>query len=156
MVNTATCRCCAQDALEVLLDLGPQPICSHFLTAPAAAARRHPLVFARCTACGQLQLSNPAPADLLRSPHPWVSYIEPEGHLDRLVEELCALPGANSLWNVGAVTYKDASTLERLRKHGWQRLWQLDPAEDLDMDAGASDLGLVQEQLTPERARRAA
>ena len=155
-MTTATCRCCAQDALEVLLDLGSQPICSHFLTEANAAAPRHPLVFARCAACGQLQLRDPAPVALLCSPHAWLSYIEPEGHLDRLTEALCGLPDAGPHWRVGGVTYKDASMLERLRERGWERLWQLDPAADLDIAEGAADLALIQERLTPERARRAA
>lgn len=155
-MTTATCRCCAQNALEVLLDLGPQPICSHFLSEANAVAPRHPLVFARCLACGQLQLSDPAPVPLLCSPHAWLSYIEPEGHLDRLTEILCALPNAGPHWRVGGVTYKDTSTLERLRKRGWDRLWQLAPAADLDIAEGATDLALIQERLTPERARLAA
>lgn len=139
-----------------MLNLGNQPICSHFLPTPNAKAPTHPLVFARCRACGQLQLSEPAPVAMLRSPHSWIKYIEPEGHLDRLTEELSALPGAGPMWRVGAVTYKDASMLDRFRKRGWDRLWQLDPATDLDVPDGSGYLALIQERLTPERARRIA
>lgn len=149
------CRCCA-GSLDLVLDLGPQPICSHFLAAATEQAARHPLALARCARCGQLQIRDPAPVSLLRSPHSWISYIEPEGHLDRLVDELCALPGAGPAWRVGGVTYKDASTLERLKKRGWTKLWQLDPATDLGITDGGADLALVQEQLTPARARQAA
>ncbi len=154
MLNQS-CRCCT-GALEVLLDLGDQPICSHFQASATESVARHPLALAQCRACGQLQIQDPAPVKLLRSPHNWVSYIEPEGHLDRLVDELCALPGAGPQWRVGGVTYKDHSTLERLRQRGWNSLWQLDPAADLEIEDGAADLAVIQELLTPERARRAA
>ena len=150
-----TCRCCA-GGLEILLDLGNQPICSHFQATAAESVARHPLALAQCRDCGQLQIQDPAPVKLLRSPHSWVSYIEPEGHLDRMVDELCALPGAGPQWRVGGVTYKDQSTLERLRQRGWKSLWQLDLTADLEIADGAADLAVIQEQLTPERARRAA
>lgn len=150
-----TCRCCS-GALEILLDLGDQPICSHFQASATESVARHPLALAQCRTCGQLQIQDPAPLKLLRSPHAWVSYIEPEGHLDRLADELCALPGAGPQWRVGGVTYKDQSTLERLRKRGWNLLWQLDPASDLEITDGSADLAVIQSQLTPERARRAA
>ncbi|MEY3775468.1 MAG: hypothetical protein RLZZ129_2248 [Verrucomicrobiota bacterium] len=150
-----TCRCCA-GALEILLDLGDQPICSHFQASASESVACHPLALAQCRACGQLQIQDPAPVKLLRSPHAWVSYIEPEGHLDRLVDELCALPGSGPQWRVGGLTYKDQSTLERLRKRGWNSLWQLDPAADLEITDGSADLAVIQEQLTLERARRAA
>jgi len=103
--------------------------------------------------CGQLQLLNPAPAALLRSPHSWISYIEPEGHLDSVADEICSLPGARNDWRVGAVTYKDASTLARLHRRGWTNTWQLDPASDLGITDGSVDLAIIQDQLTVERAR---
>ena len=154
-MRNLTCRCCA-GALEVLLDLGPQPVCSHFKSQPGELSAHHPLALAQCTRCGQLQIEDPAPVALLRSPHAWVSYIEPEGHLDQLVDELCALPNADPQWRVGGVTYKDQSTLERLRQRGWHNLWQLDLATDLEISDGSTDLAVIQERLTLERARRAA
>ena len=114
-MRNLTCRCCA-GALEVLLDLGLQPVCSHFKSQAGELSAHHPLALAQCTRCGQLQIEDPAPVALLRSPHAWVSYIEPEGHLDQLVDELCSLPNADPQWRVGGVTYKDQSTLERLRE----------------------------------------
>ena len=150
------CRCCLEGALEVVVDFGLQPICSHFSPSASGPGPRHPLVLAWCVRCGQLQLQDPPPVALLRPPHPWITYIEPEGHLDRLVEELCALPGAGPQWRVGGVTYKDASTLERFRRRGWSNLWQLDPVTDLGIAPGANDLATLQEALTVDRTRRAA
>jgi cupin fold WbuC family metalloprotein len=155
-MTSKPCRCCGESALETILDLGPQPICSHLLGDAASSAARHPLALARCLRCGQIQLLDPAPVSLLRSPHPWLTYIEPEGHLDKLVEELIARPGAGPHWRVSGVTYKDASTLARFQQQGWTQCWQLDPAQDLDIADGTTDLAIVQAQLTPERARRAA
>ena len=154
-MSNLTCRCCP-GAVEVLLDLGMQPVCSHFKSQADEPAAHHPLALAQCTRCGQLQIQDPAPVALLRCPHAWVSYIEPEGHLDQLVDELCALPNAHPQWRVGGVTYKDQSTLERLRQRGWNNLWQVDPTTDLEISDGATDLAVIQERLTPERARRAA
>jgi cupin fold WbuC family metalloprotein len=154
-MENLTCRCCA-GTLEVLLDLGAQPICSHFKAHAGEKDKTHPLALAQCTGCGQLQIQDPAPVALLRSPHSWVSYIEPEGHLDQLVEELCAQPNAGPHWRVGGVTYKDDSTLERLRKRGWQNLCSLDLVADLEITDGATDLAVIQEHLTRERARRIA
>lgn len=139
-----------------MLDLGPQPICSHFQADMRKSGNWHPLALARCLRCGQLQVQDPAPVSLLRSPHPWISYIEPEGHLDTLVDELCRLPGAGPQWRVAGVSYKDASTIERLQRRGWTKHWLLDPFEDLDIPDGVADLATIQEQLTPERAKNAA
>ena len=67
-------------------------------------------------------------------PHDWITYNEPEGHLDELVDTLMALPGVGPGAVAGGVSFKDDSTLARLERKGLQT-WRLDLHEDL----GVSD-----------------
>ena len=49
----------------------------------------------QCSDCGLIQLVNPAPAKELLPPYDWITYSEPEGHLDDLVDKITSLSGIN-------------------------------------------------------------
>ncbi len=145
------CRMCRAPAPSLLLDLGPQPISSHFLTDPARGELAYPLSLGQCTACGLVQLLDHPRASEVRPLFEWIRYNEPEDHLDRMTDAIVSLPGLRADSIICGVTYKDDSTLRRLRERGWQNQWRVDPSSDLGI-SGHAELETIQEKLTPAAA----
>ncbi len=147
------CFLCRSDQLAPLLDLGPQPISNRFLRTPTEREERFPIALRQCEACGLVQIDSPVPAGALIPPYDWVTYNEPEKHLDELVDILVALPGVGAGSVAGGVSFKDDSTLARLERQGLQT-WRLDLREDLGVSESRSGHGVetIQDRLTPEVA----
>ena len=113
---TATCLTCQKDAVRVLLDFGPQPPSNRFECASEQNAETHPLVVGQCDACGLVQLVTPMAPGTVLPRFDWLTYNEPEGHLDDLVARLCELPGVNPEARIVGLTYKDDTTLQRFNR----------------------------------------
>jgi len=147
------CSLCRSDELAPLLDLGLQPVSNRFLRTPNEREDRFPIALRQCAACGLVQIDEPVPARALVPPHDWITYNEPEGHLDELVDTLMALPGVGPGAVAGGVSFKDDSTLARLERKGLQT-WRLDLHEDLGVSERRSGHGVetIQDRLTPEVA----
>ena len=148
----ARCISCGTPSVEVLMDLGPQPPSNRFLRPDEASEARHPLVLGQCQACALLQLIRPMPLEMVKSRFEWLTYNEPEGHLDRLVERLAGLPELNPKASILGITYKDDSTLKRFGGLGFARTRRLDPAVDLGIEDQRASLETIQAALTPARA----
>lgn len=144
------CRICGSAETEAVLDLGLQPVSSHFAVAPGAATTQHSLAVGVCRNCGVVQLARPFPYADLVPPYDWISYREPEGHLDAVTAALRSLPSLPPDARVAGVSFKDATTIDRLHAHGLTRTWTLDAAQDLGGASGGVES--VQALLTPERA----
>jgi SAM-dependent methyltransferase len=144
------CRICRSADTEIVLDLGLQPVSSHFGLAPGGPAVRHPLALGVCRSCGTVQLAQPFPYADLIPPFDWITYREPEGHLDAATAAIRALPGLPANARVAGLSFKDNTTLDRLRDLGLTRTWSLDPARDLGANGGGVET--VQAMLTPQRA----
>jgi len=146
------CLVCQSDQVEMLLDLGPQAVSSHFTRTPNTSVVEHDLALALCKLCGVVQLANPFPyRDLIR-PYDWITYREPETHLDAVVDRICRLPGISESSVVAGITFKDRTTLDRLRNRGFSRVWSLDVRDDLGATDANADIESVQALLTPEKA----
>src|SRR5690242_17643270 len=109
MPAPSSCRGCAAKAVRVLVDFGPQPPSNRFERPDAPNAETHPLVAGQCAACGLIQLIDPMPPAMARSRFDWLTYNEPEGHLDDLAARLLRLPGVGPGSRVIGLTYKDDS-----------------------------------------------
>src|ERR1044071_5918601 len=103
--KTYICHSCRQNSVAEVLDCGSQPICNRFLVAATAPEATFPLVIGQCESCGPVQISQPTPAAELRPRFDWISYNEPEGHLDTLVAELAGMPRITRKSAVGAVVF---------------------------------------------------
>lgn len=147
------CRVCRSPALVRRADFGPQPICNRFLPSATAPEERFPLALAQCEACGVLQLDQVAPAEALRPRYDWITYREAEAHLDRMVQDALAASGAGRDALIMGASYKDTSTLDRLRRLGHTRVVQLQPREHLGVDRDRAEIETVQACLTESRAR---
>lgn len=145
------CKLCDSEVL-LLLDLGKQPICNRFLTGPVKNEYIHPMIIAQCDRCGLIQIVNPVPTSKILAPYEWITYNEPEAHLDQMVEKILALPGVHSKSRIGAVTFKDDSTLMRLKNKGVGNAWRLDPKDDLGIKNPKASLETIQKFLTLEKS----
>jgi C-methyltransferase-like protein/methyltransferase family protein/putative zinc binding protein len=149
------CASCG-GAVATLLDFGPQPPSNRFLASGERETDLHRLAMGQCSACGLVQLVDPMPAAMVRSRFPWLTYNEPEGHLDALVERLVRLPGIGPESLIAGLTYKDDSTLARLNRLGFARTFRLDMSADLGLEDGAAGLESVQEAVREHRTREIA
>lgn len=131
MPNHYSCLVCGGNDISSLLDFGDQPVCNQFLQQASDAFSTANLHLGICETCGQIQLLDIPDVDRLRSPHKWIKYIEPEGHLDALVEMISDLNLIHEGAVIGGVTYKDLSTIDRLEGKHRLETWILDPVEDL-------------------------
>jgi len=150
------CKLCGRPDLDVRLDFGPQAITNRFLRAPDEPQDAHPLDLGVCAACGTVQLASLTPPDQIRPRFDWLSYNEPERHLDDVVRLVRGLPGLRPSSLVLGLTYKDASTLERLGRIGFDRVRLADRAADLGIEHPLGGIESVQQRLTPETAARLA
>lgn len=148
-----TCRVCQQAAVGEWLDFGPQAVRNRFLRSAGEAEFTHPLAAGYCPACATVQLADPPPVDEVRPRFPWVSYNEPERHLDELVAGLARLPGVTPRSSFAGLTYKDDSTLARLRRLGFENTWRPDLRYDLGVAAPNSGIESAQSRMTPLAGR---
>lgn len=93
------------------------------------------------------------PIEAVRPRYDWLSYNEPEGHLDDVATRLAALPGVTNDSRILGVTYKDRSTLDRMSRLGFTGTACL--AED-DLKAPVQPFGLetIQQILSDESSVR--
>jgi hypothetical protein len=152
----ATCRTCQRDAVRDWLDFGPQALTNRFLRMPAEPEYIHPCRLGVCRACGTLQLETAVPVAEMRPRFDWITYNEPESHLDEVAGVLRRLPGVSADITVGGVTYKDESTLKRLAGLGLSRTWVAHPHDDLGVESPLGGIESVQDAFTPATAGRLA
>ena len=148
------CVCCKSNRLEKLIELGSQPPSNRYLTSEEEKCETHPLEFGYCSACGIGQLINPMPPDMVRSHFDWITYNEPEGHLDDLVETLAAKIGISSGTRVFGVTYKDDSTLLRFNRKGVSDTYRIKEKEDLNIQESHASLETIQSTLSQSIAKK--
>jgi hypothetical protein len=149
----SACKACGHEVAD-WLDFGVQALTNRFLRTPDETEYRHPLAIGACPACATVQLRDVAPVAELRPRFSWITYSEPEAHLDNLVEVVRTLPGVNANSRFAGLTSFDASTLRRLREAGFGNTWMADPAIDMGIRATSFGTESIQEQLTPTTAHR--
>ena len=148
------CYVCGSEKLERVFDAGLQPITNRFLKNPGDAEATYPLKVDQCPACGLMQTREPFPAAELQPAYDWVTYSEPEAHLDELADIILKLPGIGATSIAAGVSFKDDTTLDRLTNLGIENRWRLDLKTDLKLDwvHGGHGAETIQMYLTRERA----
>jgi hypothetical protein len=147
---------CDRPGVREWLDLGPQALTNRFLRSADEPDYLHPCRVGVCRSCGTVQLESPVPVDEMRPRFDWITYNEPEGHLDDLAQVIVRLPGVTPDSSVGGVTYKDESTLKRLNKLGCPRTWLARMREDLGVESPLGGIESVQDRLTVPTAEQLA
>ena len=148
----SNCLTCDGGRTEIVLDLGMQAISSHYIAARTEANALHPISLAVCRSCGLVQLAQPFPSDALISPHDWISYREPETHLDDVTAKLLQFEGTTPAGLIVGMSFKDITILDRFRARGFERVQSLNARKDLG--ATKDDIGVasLQALFTPEKA----
>lgn len=146
------CNLCQQKSVTTLLDLGLQPISNNFLQNAAIPKKKFPLRFGQCQSCGLAQLTQVMPVEELTPLYDWITYAEPEEHLDSLAAAIKNL-GLNHDSKMCGISFKDTSLLERMDKLGFNNTLVFDPQHDLGIDANGG-IEKIQSALTLEKARR--
>ncbi|MBI2664016.1 cupin fold metalloprotein, WbuC family [Candidatus Woesearchaeota archaeon] len=143
------CRVCRQDVQEIM-NLGQQPVSNRFLKNADEQEYTHNLSIGVCNACGLMQLTDTFPAAEIASKHDWLTYTEPERHLDELAKIISGLGS-----KVCAISYKDDSLLQRLKKLGLSGM-RLDPVSDLGAGKSHNGVEVVQQLLNVQAAKQVA
>jgi C-methyltransferase-like protein/methyltransferase family protein len=122
------------------------------MRSPDERTVEHDLSLAFCPACGVVQVVQPFPFRDLVPPYSWVTYREPESHLDKVAETVCRLVEPREDTVVAGLTFKDKTSLDRFRPKGVSRIWSVDLVEDLGAADPNANIESVHGLLTPEAA----
>jgi C-methyltransferase C-terminal domain/Methyltransferase domain/Putative zinc binding domain len=141
------CLLCRENNVRPLADFGSQPPSNRFEFIESREIERHPLLVGQCQGCGLLQLITPMSPAMVKPRFNWLTYNEPENHLDQMVEKLCLLPELNAGKRIAGVTYKDDTTLVRFNRSGYANTYRYNPAEDLGVSDRCSGLETIQSVL---------
>lgn len=146
------CQNCGGE-LPVLIDFGPQPVCNRYLSGPDAGEFRFPMILSQCPRDGLLQLGQPWPSDEVRPRLDWISYKEPERHLDDMASRISKLPGVGNGTLVVGLSYKDEPVLTRLESLGFRNVWNV-PLEELGIKIPGAGMESIQNVLTDQLGRK--
>jgi len=140
--------------MKTLIDFGQQPVSNRFLSKDSCEeAPRFPMALAIDEA-GLLQLREPFPVEALCPHYDWLTCFEPEAHLDDLVSRITKLPGVTKDSPIGAYSFKDDTTLDRLNRLGYNQTWRLQPRDDLGVENPLANVETWQAHFTPDQAKR--
>jgi hypothetical protein len=142
------CRLCQNEGIHCWLEFGAQALRNRFLRSADEEEFTHPLKLGVCRHCGIVQLASPPPVEELRPRFEWISYNEPERHLDNLAAKLTKLHGITTRSTFAGLTYKDDSTLARLNRLGFASTWRPNPQADLGIESRFAGIESIQERLT--------
>lgn len=146
------CRACHQKKIEKLIDFGKQPICNRFCRSQEEQQDMYPIILNYCKACGMVQMNDPFPMEELLPRFEWITYSEPEDHLDDLVDKIIKLPGLSKEAKICGISFKDGSTIDRFKDRGFGDAWVINPREDLGIADARAGIETLQSYLTKEKA----
>jgi SAM-dependent methyltransferase len=146
------CISCSTTSVKLLLDFDQQPPSNRFLRESDLQSQAHCLALGQCAACGLVQLVNPMSEDMVRSHHAWISYNEPEGHLDQMVDDLIRMTDLKSDARIVGLSYKDDTTLARFNRRGFANTYRYNMDQDLGISDPLAGLETIQRATTAERA----
>src|SRR5271170_6965068 len=124
----AHCRVCDLPEVNMVLDFGPQALSNRFLIEDISNEYKQQLVMGICSKCGLIQSTSHVPADEMRPRFKWITYNEPEGHLDQIANDLAALPQITTNSNIVGLTYKEDTLLKRMQDKGFNNTHRFDMA----------------------------
>ena len=126
--------------MELLLDLGLQPVSNRFLKHNSKKNVPHyPMKLMLQKNTGLIRLEAPFPVEEVKPRYDWLTCYEPEDHLDDMVNKIIDLPNINKNSTFAGYSFKDDSTLDRLKVKGFNNQWRIDPQRDLGvMDSSAN------------------
>jgi hypothetical protein len=150
------CRVCESRNVVPMFDAGSQPISNRFVRAQGEEEATFPFKLNLCRDCAMPQLADVFPVEELKPKFDWITYNEPEDHLDKMVEMLVDLPGLSSDSLILGISFKDDTTLRRLEKKGFKHTIRIDPAAHLGIIDRKAGVETLQYAITPHNMRQLA
>jgi hypothetical protein len=139
---------------KILIHAEKQPITNRFLINPNEQETLYDLTLVQSQKSGLIRLQHEIPVEELVPKFCWITYFEPEDHLDRMVEELMNGFGQNhDTVCVGGISYKDDTTLARFSKKYSANTWRLNPKSDLGIEEAGAGVESIQYYLNETRAK---
>ncbi|MGB0911658.1 MAG: class I SAM-dependent methyltransferase, partial [Nitrospirales bacterium] len=145
---TYLCQSCKHDKVNLLLDVGELPLCNRYLSDQDESECRFPMAIGQCQHCFLVQMVFVVPVHELTPRFSWLSYNEPDAHLDKLACRLCSLPGISKISKIMGISYKDDPLLERFRNRKFSSVWRPDPQIDLGVKGAGAGVETIEELLT--------
>lgn len=147
-IEGKNCKLC--NCIEVNLIMKPCQMAysNRFLIGDTENQSYHLMLVGVCRNCGLVQLVEPAHPSQLKSRFDWITYNEPEEHLDSLTETIYSLTGMNASTVVGSISFKDDSLLERLRKKDLNHTWKVLPDKHLGVRGETVGIATIQAKLS--------
>ena len=146
---------CRPETSQKILSLSPQPISNRFRADRSELEAKFPLALSQCRLSGAIYLSTNVPQEELVPRMDWLTYNEPEAHLDAMVDQLMSRCGLKRGDVVGGVSVKDDTTLRRFETLGLSS-WRLDLETDLGIPNPGAGVESIQRELSPSTAASAA
>lgn len=146
---------CLPESSQLLLALEPQPISNRFRASVSEPEAKFPITLSQCQTSGLLYLSQSVPQRELVPRVDWLTYNEPEAHLDQMVETLAKVCEIAPGDIAGGISSKDDTTLDRFRTLECET-WRLDLERDLEIVQPGVGVESIQRELSPEVAKAAA
>jgi len=156
MISMNKCIICGNENMKSYLDLGLQPICNRFKRNRNEKEEVFPMSFGQCEVCAAIQLINSVPVKKLMPIYEWITYNEPEEHLDILAEKISNFSGLTKGSKICGISYKDSSLLHRLEKLGFKDTWALDLASDMNIQERSAGVETIQDRLDSGKAKEIA
>jgi len=147
------CQICKKKNCKKIINFGYYPV-SHRFNNGKSVNEKFPLELGQCKSCGLVQLMRFVPLEKLIPKYDWITYNEPEEHLDHLSKIIFKLPGINKKSKICGVSYKEDSLLDRLKKIGFKNIWRLDMKKDLNINNKKANLETIQNKINKENANR--
>ena len=113
------------------INLGLQPISNRFLYKPVKNPKSYEMNLIWNEQLDCMSLSKTFPIHELKPQFEWITCFEPEDHLDELALFISKLNNINKTSVIGAFSFKDDTTLNRLNKMGFINTWRINPELDL-------------------------
>ena len=143
------------DNTKLLLDLNLQPISNRFLSNNSNNSVPHyPMKLMLDQNTGRIQLESPFPVEELKPRYDWLTCFEPEDHLDYMVEKIINLPNINKDSVFAGYSFKDDSTLDRLKAKGYRNQWRIDPKKDLIVTDPCANVETFQSMFNVAKAKQ--
>ena len=131
--------------MELLLDLGLQPISNRFLKRSSNQSVPHyPMKLMLQKDTGEIRLETPFPVEEVKPRYEWLTCYEPEDHLDDMVNKIIDLPNINKNTIFAGYSFKDDSTLNRLKEKGFTNQWRIDAQRDLGVTDSCANVETFQ------------
>ena len=140
---------------EIILDLGVQPVSNRFINLDEEeTVPYYPMILMLEKQTGVVRLQTPFPVEEVKPRYDWLTCFEPEDHLDTLVQKIIKLPGVNIDSVFAGYSFKDDSTLDRLKAKNYLNQCRINPREDLGVTDSYASVETFQSVFSVSKAEQ--